>query len=171
MSVKNEKDVAGKALYLEFRSGVYTYQMVVYPETISMDNASILGSGVMARRTSVYHPRRNWSFAGSPIILGENNQALRDANGDFESMTEENAKEYASRRIKRLLESTMTSLAHKNWKMFKTPIVVEMTYKDVEQLKTSKTPNDLMRRIIRTRLAFGWGDSIHNEDPTSTPAV
>jgi hypothetical protein len=166
MSARTEKDAVGKALYLEFRREQYTYQIIITPEAPSLDNAKVYNSTVMARRISTYHPRRNWGFAGNPINIGV--KASRDAMGAFEPMTEEDAKVYASTRIERQLMSTLNQLAHKGWTLFKNPITVEATYKDMDSIAESKTPNDLIRRINRTRTANGWGEALFNEAPVET---
>lgn len=167
MSARTEKDAVGKALYLEFRRDLYTYQIIITPEAVSLDNTKVHNSTVMARRISTYHPRRNWSFAGNPTVVN-GSRASRDAMGAFEPMTEEDAKVYASTRIERQLMSTLNQLAHKDWKLFKNPITVEVTYKDMESINQSKTPNDLIRRINRTRTANGWGEALFNEAPVET---
>jgi hypothetical protein len=171
VNAKTEKDSAGKALYLEFRRDNYTYQMVVMPNTISMDGAKVVPATVMTRRISSWNPRRNWGFA-------DNRRARlvidRDPVAGFVQYEAERAREVAGDVFKSLdLQSTMSSLFHKGWTLFKTPLVVEFSYKDIQTAQQSKTPNDLIRRIQRSREAAGWGDSYFNPEvvvPT-TPAV
>jgi hypothetical protein len=173
VNAKNEKDCAGKALYLEFRKADYTYQMVMMPNTINMAGTEIIPATVMTRRISTWHPRRNWGFTdnrrGRVIIE-------RDPVEGFMKYEAERARELAGDVFKSLnLESTMTSLFHKGWTLYKTPLVVEFSYKDINTAQTAKTPNDLIRRIQRSREAAGWGESYFNEVAVpatpATPAV
>ncbi len=171
MNAKTEKDSAGKALYLEFRKDNYTYQMVVMPNTISMDGAQVIPATVMTRRISSWNPRRNWGFADnrrSRIVID------RDPVAGFVQYEAERARELAGDVFKSLdLQSTMSSLFHKGWTLFKTPLVVEFSYKDIQTAQQSKTPNDLIRRIQRSREAAGWGESYFNPEVAvpATPAV
>ena len=171
MNAKTEKDSAGKALYLEFRRENYTYQMVVMPNTISMDGAKVVPATVMTRRISIWNPRRNWGFT-------DNRRARlvidRDPVAGFVQYEAERAREVAGDVFKSLdLQSTMSSLFHKGWTLFKTPLVVEFSYKDIQTAQQSKTPNDLIRRIQRSREAAGWGESYFNPEVAvpATPAV
>ena len=174
MNAKTEKDSAGKALYLEFRKQQYTYQMVVMPNTISMDGTTIIPATVLTRRISTWNPRRNWGFSDnrrSRIVID------RDPVAGFVQYEAERAREIASELFKSLgLDSTLNQLFHKEWTLFKTPLVVEYSYKDITTAQTSKTPNDLIRRIQRSREAAGWGESYFNEEEVAvatpaTPAV
>ena len=174
MNAKTEKDSAGKALYLEFRKEQYTYQMVIMPDTISLDGAKIVPATTMSRRTSLWNPRRNWGFTdsrrGSTILE-------RDPVAGFMQVSADVAKEKAAEIFNSLgLETTMNSLFHKGWTLFGL-LAVEFSYKDIATAQTAKTPNDLIRRINRSREASGWGEALHNPvvapvaTPTPAPAV
>lgn len=170
MNAKTEKDCAGKALYLEFRKEQNTYQMVLMPNTINMDGTQIVPATVMTRRISTWKPRRNWGFSDnrhSRVVIE------RDPVEGFMKYEAERARELAGDVFKSLsLESTMTSLFHKGWTLYKTPLVVEFSYKDIITAQTAKTPNDLIRRIQRSREAAGWGESYFNEEvAVATPAT
>lgn len=170
MNVKTEKDAAGKALYLEFRREQYTYQMVVMPDTLALDGSTIIPATTMSRRTSIWAQRRNWGFTSSGrgrVILE------RDPVAGFSQVSPEIALEKSAEIYNALgLSSTFDSLFHKGWTLFRGPLVVEFSYNDIMVAYGSKTPNDLIRRIQRTRIADGWGESFFNElvIPTPEPA-
>jgi hypothetical protein len=171
VNAKTEKDSAGKALYLEFRKENYTYQMVAMPNTISMDGTQVIPATVMTRRISSWNPRRNWGFSDNRrarIVID------RDPVAGFVQYEAERARQLAGDIFVSLgLNTTMASLFHKGWTLFKTPLVVEFSYKDITTAQSSKTPNDLIRRIQRTREAAGWGESYFNPEVAvpATPAV
>lgn len=171
MNAKTEKDCAGKALYLEFRKRGFTYQMVVMPNTINLEGTLIIPATVMTRRIDTWHPRRNWGFSDNrrSVIAIE-----RDPVSGFAQRSAYDAMNIASDLFKSLnLDSTLNSLFHKEWTLFKTPLVVEFSYKDIATAQASKTPNDLIRRIQRSREAAGWGESYFNEEEVAvaTPAT
>jgi hypothetical protein len=162
MSAKTEKDAVGKAVYLEFRKGNYTYQMVMTPITSTLDGSKVVPASKMVRRISSYHPRRNWNFTSIPttgdFALG------RDVHGNFEFMDELGAKEFAARAIFRLAGSELDSLAHQGWELYKQPIAVEVSYKDIASIASGKTPNELMRRIERSRKSFDFSEALFNAE-------
>jgi len=167
MNAKTEKDCAGKALYLELRKDNYTYQVIVTPPAIDVDGNYVPAS-IMERRISSWHPRRNWNFSSIPTNA---DYALeRDAAGEFTQIDKDNAQAIGAMHINRLLARTLDSLFHKGWTLFKQPVAVEATYKDLVSIKSGKTSNDLVRRIERSRKAFGFPEALFDE-PVTAPVA
>jgi hypothetical protein len=168
MNAKTEKDCAGKALYLEFRKDNYTYQVIITPPAIDIEGNYVPASA-MERRISSWHPRRNWNFSSVPTNADFALQ--RDADGSFSQMPDTAQAQFvASVHIKRLIARTLDSLFHKGWTLFKQPVAVEATYKDLALIKSGKTSNDLVRRIERSRKAFGFPEALFDE-PVTTPVA
>lgn len=159
MSAKTEKDVAGKALYLEFRKDNYTYQFILTPECVDLAG-NIANIVQMSRRISTYHPRKNWLVA--PI--GRMVQLERDPDtGEFAQVADvDTAKSLVAQRIYTAFRTLSNQLFERSWTLHKAPIVVEVTYKDIATAQQGKMSNDLFRRIQRTREADGWGESFFN---------
>jgi hypothetical protein len=156
MSEKNEKDAAGKALYLEFRKNEYTYQFVLTPALIGrLAGEEPHKPYVLMRRISSFHPRRNWSF-----YSGNKSSATRGADGNFESY--ENPEVLASLIGEQasIFKTYSGQLMARGYKLYKNPIFVEVSFKDLELIKSNKTPNDLYRRIMRSRETFGFGEVV-----------
>ena len=157
MNAKTEKDCAGKALYLELRKENYTYQVIVTPPAIDVEGNYVPAS-VMERRISSWHPRRNWNFSSIPT--NADFALARTAVGGFEQLDVDTAQHTGAKHIQRLLARTLDSLFHKGWTLFKQPVAVEATYKDLELIKSGKTSNDLVRRIERSRKSFGFPEEL-----------
>jgi hypothetical protein len=158
MTAKTKKDSAGKALYLEFRNKQYTYQVVVVPHSISLEN-EVIPPVFMRRRVSIWHPRRNWQitkFQGVPT-------PERDAYGAFSKNLSEVSSEEFVEKTYHYVAKTFDNLFSQDWKLYERPLVVEYSYEDLALLANGKTPNGLYRRIERSRKAVSWGDSIFNE--------
>ena len=167
MNAKTEKDSAGKALYLELRKDNYTYQVIVTPPAIDVEGNYVPAS-MMERRISSWHPRRNWQFSSVPT--NRDYAIERDAAGGFTQIEVDGAQAIGAQHINRLLARTLDSLFHKGWTLFKQPVAVEATYKDLALVKSGKSSNDLVRRIERSRKAFGFPEALFDE-PAVAPVA
>jgi hypothetical protein len=160
MSEKTEKDAAGKALYMEFRKENYTYQVIVTPALVSLDKSFVHKPYQMARRITSWHPRKNWAFNAGDIPAA----LTRDADGNFESKTDDERNaiigEQASTSHLRYL---MDNMFARGYTLFKQPIFVEVAFKDLDMMKNGNTPQDLVRRIVRSREGFGFPTELFTE--------
>jgi hypothetical protein len=167
MNAKTERDTAGKALYLELRKDNYTYQIVLTPPAIDVAGEPV-PMCMMERRISSWHPRRNWNFSSVPT---NGDFALaRTAVGSYEQIDVLAAQHTGANHVHRVLSRTLDSLFHKGWTLFKQPVAVETTYRDLDLIKSGKTSNDLVRRIERSRKAFGFPEALFDE-PVTAPVA
>ena len=157
--IKNEKDAVCKALYLEFRKENYTYQIVAVPPTVSIDSAKVIPPMFMSRRITSWHPRKNWAFSTSPVSNEVSSIITRDAMGNIEPVLADAAMNYASAVAHKGINLLLDNMATRGYTLFKQPITVEASFKDISSMNNSSTPNDLWRRIVRSREAFGFGDA------------
>jgi hypothetical protein len=158
MIEQNEKDAVAMALYLEFRKENYTYQLVLTPDTVSMDKTKIHTSTLLSRRISAFHPRRNWQFT----IARKSSRVTRTPEGQLAQTDLDTAKAFAEYRAPHVVSFLMNNLFTKGYTLYKQPIFVEASFKDIETIAQQKTPNDLWRRIVRSREAFDFGDAFFN---------
>lgn len=164
MTVKDKKDIAGKALYLEFRKEQYTYQTIATPVSVLADKSGIVSFSILRRRISVWHPRRNWSHD-----LSREKTFARDAYGEFEKTSNlEDANEKANKILGGVYGNHWSSLVNQEWQIFKKPLAVEFTYEELDTIASGKMPVSLYRRIERVRKNQGWGEDLFNPaDPTT----
>lgn len=167
MSEVNEREAIAKALYMEFRQGAYTYQIVLQPDAVSADKSKVYTSAIAHRRVSHWSPRRNWRFAGwsrpTPASF------TRDPMGNFEQVVESELDEIVERRVKDVLEDSLNTLARRNFELTKHPISVEMSDKDFSLFSQGKMSPDLYRRILRSRQAFEFPEEVFTA-PEPAPA-
>lgn len=158
---KTLRDAVGKALYLEFRREGYTFQAIVTPTVIDLKGV-VVPSAFLRRKVSAITPRRSWNIDPSlanrnPLDVG---LARDPMTGEFQQHAEwQNALNY---HMSNSLAMSLRQAVSQGWKLHKNPIVVEIAYEDLEAIKSYKTPNALIRRINRSRVALGWGESLFN---------
>jgi hypothetical protein len=162
MTTKDKKDVAGKALYLEFRKGSYTYQTVLVPLSIVADNSMAAPFKILRRRISIWHPRRNWS-----ADVSRKKDFSRDAYGAFEKQDYASSTEKLGTLIEGLYGSQFASLVNQEWEIFKNPLVAEFNYDELETVASGKMPVSLYRRFERIRKNQGWPEELVNPEPVS----
>lgn len=183
-TTKTARDAAGKALYLEFRKGDNTLQFVVTPDIVDLSGKP-QPSYFMRRKISSWSPRRAWNIdtttdrkvidtpGGGRKWITHVDELKRDSMGDFlaDVSCQDNfdiRSGLLQVRMAYRLSSLFYSLGQQGWGLYKNPLVVEVSYEDIDNLSKSTTPNSLIRRITRSRIALGWGESLIGE---STPTA
>lgn len=158
-TAKTKKDAVGKALYLEFRKDQYTYQVVITPHAITLEN-EVVPPAFIRRRVSVWHPRRNWQLDK----LNRVEVPTRDADGNFEQNSVEVGVENFAETAYGFIKGQFNNLLAQDWKLYERPLVVEFSYEDLSAIRDGKTPNQLYRRIERSRKAVSWSDELFNAE-------
>jgi hypothetical protein len=161
MSEKSPKESAGKALYLEFHKGSYTSQVIFVPAVVGLDN-KVIASRVMRRVISTSHPRKTWSIfkaLGEHVANPEANLE-RDSDGVLIKRSETPNKDFFVENLSYNSIHTIRDFTRLGWGLFKKPLVVEVSYLEMSELSSGKTPNSLVRRVLRARTGLGWGDSL-----------
>jgi len=161
MSVKNKKDSAGKALYVEFRKAGYTYQFILTPEATF--NGQFYPVHFMRRNMNAFQSRKNWAIDATRHLPSP----PLDEVGGFAQASDVEAKQMAELKLQ-FVKSTLSDLFYKEWVVFKNPIAVEVTYEDLDLIGQKKTPQALIRRIQRSRIEFGFGEDLV---PSTEPAI
>jgi len=147
-----DKDkVIGKALYMEFRSTGQTYQMLLTPDGIS-SNGRAVPSTLYRRQISKSKPRRAWKTYSLPALP-------LNAFGAYETQSKDDATQAAETRAN-YIATTLTQLNSYSYKLYKSPILVEVAQEDLESIRLSKTPYKILGRITRVRRTLGFGEFI-----------
>jgi hypothetical protein len=147
-----DKDkVVGKALYLELRAGISTYQMLLTPDGIS-SNGRAVPATVYRRQISSVKPRRAWKTYSLPSL------AL-NAFGTYEVADKEKALQSADSRIG-YMATTLSQLKSYSYTLYKQPLLIEVSQEDLESIRLSKTPYKILGRITRVRRTLGFGEFI-----------
>ena len=148
----SDKDkVIGKSLYLEMRNSGQTYQILITPDGVG-ENGRAVPPMVYRRQISKVTPRRAWkvySLATLPL----------NAFGTYDQVTKELATLGAGQRMTQV-ETIFKQLNGYGYKVYKQPLVIEVSQADLEEIRYSKTPYKILGRITRVRKTLGFGELI-----------
>ena len=147
-----EKDkVTGKALYMEFRSGSQTYQMIITPDGVS-SNGRAVPATMYRRQISKLKPRKAWKTYSLPAVP-------LNSFGAYDALETVDAMEKSNTRLEYIANS-FTQLLSYHYQLYKQPIFVEVSQEDIEQVRMAKTPYKILGRITRVRRSLGFGEAL-----------
>jgi hypothetical protein len=144
----NTKDVQGVGVYAEFRKPGATMQVIITPDGYTTDGKEV-PANLFRRVVTPASPKKQWR--NSPIP----NQGITELGGV--QLADDKKEAFASQRLFFAI-NLLDSVNDGNWQIVKDAFVIEVSKKDLEDIRTSKTPNKLLYRIGLVREA--------NEFPT-----
>lgn len=155
------------ALYLEFRRENHTAQVILTPPIHNAVADKHEPARVLNRQISDENPRRPWKIyqADSSADLGF---APTPQNGVERSLP-----------ILNELSSFFAGFVSGSWVLYQTPLTIEMSQDDINDISTGETPNALIRRVLKARAEAGFSEDLWDislsptfvPTTTSTPAV
>jgi hypothetical protein len=148
--------IVGKALYLEFRRGDETNQIIITPEAINAAGKYVPIT-TYRRRISKMNPRKTWKQM-STMFKSEIDQLTNK----LVPLGREHALATVADRVS-YTDSLFNQLITQGWTVYKQPIAVEVTQEDLEDIRMSKTPYKILGRITRCRRTLNFGESLFNE--------
>lgn len=147
------------ALYMELHKDTRGSQVLVIPPLYDSISGTTQRAQIMTRKISEMHPRRSWSkvtvrrdFNADPSM----HEAYPTSAGVTELVT----------RVADEVGVFFTGLAAGRWTVVKEPVMVEMSFDDIRDIQSDKTPNALIRRIMKARAEAGYPSTIW---PSKTP--
>lgn len=145
--------VVGKALYLEFRRGDETNQVIITPEAINAAGKYVPIT-TYRRRISTTNPRKTWKQM-STVFKSE----IDPLTNKLVPLGKEHALATVADRIS-YTDNLFNQLIIHGWALHKQPIAVEVTQEDLEDIRLSKTPYKILGRITRCRRTLNFGESL-----------
>jgi hypothetical protein len=146
-----DKDTAvqGIAVYAEFARSNSTTQVILTPD--GYNSVGELVPMCLIRRTiTTATPKKQWKFS-SLAALPNLDQIQDDAVED-----------YGDARLN-VIGVFFDQLIRGDWKMVKSPVLLEASRKDMDSICAQKTPAKLTYRIAQSRMALGFPDDLINE--------
>lgn len=149
----------GKALYLEFRKGVNTAQIVITPEGVLPDGTYV-PSGTWRRQISSWNPKKPWkTYISSKDEYVNTRKTELATNKELTMGTIDEAKSVGIE-VSDALTYTLNDLNNNEWKLFMKPIVLDFSMEDLQNTKDWETPSALIRRILRARKELEFPDEL-----------
>jgi hypothetical protein len=143
----------GKALYLEFRRGDATQQILFTPEGVNA-NGKYVPMTTYRRRISEAAPRKAWKQMSTGFISEKN------PDNSLVQLGKEHALRTVADRIA-YTDNLFRQLIAQSWTLHKQPITVEVTPEDLVDVRESKTPYKILGRITRCRRTLDFGEALY----------
>jgi hypothetical protein len=143
-----EKDVQGVALYAQLHKPGAMAQLLITPDGYDESGEKIYAS-LYRRIVTEATPKKQWR---SSLIR------TKDVEGyDFE--VSHDRERFAEERLNFAVQ-LFDSLLSGKWELHKEPIYLEVSKKDLTDIRSAKTPTKLMYRINQSREAMGFETEI-----------
>jgi hypothetical protein len=144
-----EKKVQGIAVYAEFRKPGEIMQIIVTPDAYTT-SGSLIPMTLVRRTTTKLSPKKQWKLTSFRENLSEMvAKGEKVADSDKEAFTE-NRMRYAT--------AYFDAILNQGWTIEKSPILLETSRHDADDLAKGKTPNKLLYRAHISRKALGFSE-------------
>jgi hypothetical protein len=136
------------ALYLELRRGKETSQVIIAPQVYNPIVDKTQKSTIITRQISELVPKRSWRYyqlKNTPMI--EKGDDVERTISNISPLIEE-------------LSPFLVGYVSGGWTLFHTPIAVEMSSADLDDIANSKTPAAFIRRLMKARTEAKFPDQL-----------
>lgn len=148
--------IAGRAVYMEFRKGTSTTQVLLMPEGRCTSGHTVPMT-MYRRRVSPSAPRKTWRMISSAVSGAVVPAATTAATGSLPIPFDPRAE--ATKRLS-FSYSLFDGLMNNEWKLYKEAIVVEVLPTDLDDARMARTPYKTLGRILKTRKFLGFPKEI-----------
>lgn len=160
--MSDHAEQVGKALYLEFRKGVNTAQIIITPEGFDKES-NYVPSCSWRRQISTWSPKKPWKCYENP----QDQAFIEQRKIDLGSGTTLDDIVRATDFIEGILSDvseTLNRMVENHWELYGTPIVLDFSMEDLIDTKQQETPSALIRRIMRARKELEFADELINPE-------
>lgn len=160
-AIPNHANLVGKALYLEFRKGVNTAQIILTPEGID-NTGKYVPVSTWRRQISSWSPKKPWrcyATANTDVVSFRKEMCV----GEIHEMdTPELALSLAHKTIVDLT-TLLNNLYNSDWELVEKPLAIEFSLEDLIDTVSWNTPQALIRRIGRARKEANFPEELITE--------
>ena len=139
-----DKQVQGKAVYMEFVRPNQTQQVFLMPEGTCTSH-KIVPMTVYRRRLTVVQPRKTWKASANNYT----SMSLLTGAAPLGQAA-------AAEQMLAFLHPLLRSLETNGYTLYKQPLVVEVTAEDLEFARQGKTPYKALARVWKSRKFAGF---------------
>jgi hypothetical protein len=141
-------NVVGYAVYMELlhiEVPNRTTQVLYTPEGTTSSHLQVPAT-IYTRRLTSMQPKKQWRCSMTSINSPAADEGMKVSNNT------------------RVINDYLAGLGRNNWKLYKQPIVVEVTPEDLEEIRKSKTPYKVLGRVWKSRKFLGFPDDIIRDE-------
>lgn len=150
------KTIAGRAVYMEFRKGPSTTQVLLMPEGRCTSGHTVPMT-MYRRRVSPAAPRKTWRMISSAVSGAVVPAATTATTGSLPVPFDLRAE--ATKRLS-FSYTLFDGLKANDWKLYKEPIVVEVLPADLDDARMARTPYKTLGRVLKARKFLGFPKEI-----------
>lgn len=154
--LEREKEVQGIAVYAEWAKPNALLQVIITPDGYTESSNEFVQSSMYRRITSTDKPRQQWRASS----------LAHDKHDEYSlllPLTDEEAPAYAERRMRRTTE-WFDKMLIGGWEIVKEPLLIEVSRKDMDDIRLGKTPSKFMYRVDLVRKTLGFPRPLKNEE-------
>ena len=144
--------IAGRAVYMEFRKGTSTTQVLLMPEGRCTSGHTVPMT-MYRRRLSPSAPRKTWKMFASAV-----SGTVAMSTTSLLPIPEEMRAE-ATKRLS-FSYSLFDSLKSNGWTLYKEAVVVEVLPADLDDARMGRTPYKTLGRVLKARKFIGFPKEI-----------
>lgn len=148
--------IAGRAVYMEFRKGTSTTQVLLMPEGRCTSGHTVPMT-MYRRRISPSAPRKTWRMISSAVSGAVTPGTTTGPTGSLPVPVDIRAE--ATRRLS-FAYSLFDSLKTNEWSVYKEAIVVEVLPTDLDDARLGRTPYKTIGRVLKARKFLGFPKEI-----------
>jgi len=150
--LEKEKDVQGIALYAQFHKPGAMTQLLITPDGYDEAGDKVFAS-LYRRIITASTPKKQWRSS--------NIRSAEVGELDFEKADDRAV--FAEKRLNFAVQ-LFDSLLSGKWELHKDPIYLEVSKKDLTDIREAKTPTKLMYRINQSRETLNYETDIPTQD-------
>ena len=148
MTTSADNKVVGTAVYFEFVKGAdtpstMTQQILLMPEGVTPSGRTSPMT-MFRRRLTVHSPRKTWRQNAAPVTMAQSIAAHAASPSELIDSA------------LGLVVPLMSQLRTHDWKLYKEPLLVEVTAEDLELARLGKTPYKTLGRVWKVRKKRGF---------------
>jgi hypothetical protein len=150
-----EKDVQGTAVYAEWTKPESLTQIFFSPDGYT-SAGEILYARMYRRTITTENPRRQWN---ATTLHG----AHLDQYVGGVQIPEDEKRSHAETRLTSVADF-FERMIRAGWAMVNEPLLIEMSKKDMDDMKLDKTPNKFLYRVDLAKKAKGFPDPLKKDE-------
>lgn len=148
--------VQGVGVYAEFRKEGEALQLLITPDALNSEG-KIVPMAIHRRMVTKITPKSQWRITRLGELLIR--EYLADSGEDIKSISIDEITTFTANRF-RYAMSILDDVLIKGWTITKSPILIEVSKIDADDIGNSKTPNKVLHRVGVSKKSLGFPEEL-----------